>query len=62
MLKKKNVLSNDSGKIENITNISSLIDQHIEVLSEYLKVFFFSFGFFQTGFLCVALAVLELTL
>ena len=51
MLKKKNVLSNDSGKIENITNISSLIDQHIEVLSEYLKVFFvFLLAFSRQGF------------
>jgi hypothetical protein len=27
-----------------------------------LVFFFFFFGFFETGFLCVALAVLELTL
>jgi hypothetical protein len=28
----------------------------------YIDSFFFSFWFFETGFLCVALAVLELTL
>jgi hypothetical protein len=29
---------------------------------DYLFFFFFFFGFFETGFLCVALAVLALTL
>jgi hypothetical protein len=35
-----------------------------EVLSflSYQNTFFFFFWFFETGFLCVALAVLELTL
>ena len=36
-------------------NVSSL-------LQFLIKVFFFSFFFSETGFLCVALAVLELTL
>ena len=31
-------------------------------ISFFLSFFFFIFGFFETGFLCIALAVLELTL
>jgi hypothetical protein len=33
----------------------------VEICSKLLSIFFF-FWFFKTGFLCVALAVLELTL
>ena len=38
-------------------------DITIEVTSFFFFFFFFFFfGFFETGFLCIALAVLELTL
>jgi hypothetical protein len=36
--------------------------QAIELFFYFIIIFLFGFGFFETGFLCVALAVLELTL
>jgi hypothetical protein len=38
-------------------------DEHqIDTCKSFFVVVWFGFGFFETGFLCVALAVLELTL
>jgi hypothetical protein len=35
---------------------------HLTIYFKFFFFFFFFFGVFETGFLCVALAVLELTL
>ena len=46
-------------------NVISIYPEVYRLCSSFISFFlsfFFIFGFFETGFLCIALAVLELTL
>jgi hypothetical protein len=44
------------------TNCGGLLSFMVDLIYNNLLFFCFCFCFFETGFLCVALAVLELTL
>jgi hypothetical protein len=48
--------------IISVPNFAQNCDYPQEVKVDFISFFFFLFFFFETGFLCVALAVLELTL
>jgi hypothetical protein len=45
--------------VSHLTGLSVVFNFHIVLTNSF---FFFGFWFFETGFLCIALAVLELTL
>ena len=43
-------------------NVISIYPEVYRLCSSFISFFFFFFWFFETGFLCIALAVLELIL